>query len=113
MKATPALLLTLVVACVIALGTLSPSGDGPALPVTDKHLHAMAFAILVLPLGWRRPDWAVGLFIGAILFGGAIELLQPLVSRSREWGDLFADALGAGIGLVPGLLRKRTQTQRS
>jgi len=107
MKTTPAVLLTLVVACVIALGTLSPPGDGAPLPVSDKLLHAIAFALLVLPLGWVRPGWWAALAIAALGYGGMIELLQPIVSRSGEWADLLADAVGIAIGLVPGQLRAR------
>lgn len=37
----------------------------------------------------------------AILYGGIIELLQLWVFtwRSGEWADLFADTVGAGMGI--------------
>jgi VanZ family protein len=70
-------------------------------------MHALAFALLVLPLGWadiRSTLWLAPL---ALAYGGAIEVLQPFVGRGAEWGDLLADAAGIGIGLLPGALRAR------
>lgn len=107
MKTATAILISLVVAAVIALFTLSPPGEGTPLPLSDKMLHALAFAILVLPLGWVRPRWWVGLALIALVFGGAIELLQPMVSRSAEWADWGADAIGVAVGLLPGQMRRR------
>lgn len=105
----PAALLTAVFACVIAYGTLSPPGPpGPPLLLTDKQMHALAFFALVLPLGWVRPRWALGIASVALIFGGAIELVQPQVGRSGEWADLWADALGIVLGLLPGQWRSRT-----
>lgn len=102
-KARLAGLLTLIVAGIIAAGTLiPPAPDAAPLPLTDKQLHALAFAALVLPLGWLRPRHALWLAPLALGYGGAIELLQPLVGRSAEWGDLLADAIGIGAGLLPG-----------
>ena len=46
----------------------------------------------------------------SLAFGGAIELLQPLVNRSCEMADFLADAFGAILGfLVAGALRARPQ----
>jgi VanZ family protein len=107
MKTATAILISLVVAAVIALATLSPPGDGAPLPIGDKELHALAFALLVLPVGWIRQGWWVALAVLAVIYGGAIELLQPLVSRSAEWADWGADAIGVALGLLPGQLRRR------
>ncbi len=102
------LVLTLFVALLIGWGTLSPPGaPGPALPLTDKQIHALAFALLVLPLGWVRPRAALWLGPLALAYGGAIELIQPSVGRSAEWGDFLADAIGIALGLLPGQLRAR------
>jgi len=102
-----AALLTALVASLIAYGTLTPPGvAGPALPLTDKQLHALAFAGLVLPLGWVRPGWALGIALTAVAFGGLIELVQPWTGRAAEWADFVADALGCLIGLMPGQIRR-------
>ena len=107
MRHLPALL-TLLVALGIGWGTLNPPGPpGPPLPLTDKQLHALAFALLVLPLGWADIRHAVWLAPLALAYGGAIELVQPFVGRGAEWGDLLADGIGIGLGLAPGALRAR------
>jgi len=80
--------------------------------VGDKQIHALAFAMLVLPLGWVRPGWAAGLVAGALAYGGAIELIQPGIGRTGEWADLAANAMGCAIGLLPGQLRHRLRAAR-
>jgi VanZ family protein len=101
--------LTLCIALGIAWGTLTPMPPPTAPPDgTDKIQHFAAFALLVLPLGWvdiRNALWLAPL---ALLYGGAIEIIQPLVGRGAEWGDLLADALGIAAGLLPGCLRARS-----
>jgi len=52
----------------------------------------------------------------ALLFGGAIEPIQPDVGRAGEGADFLADVLGAGFGAALGLalrtfLARRTQTR--
>jgi VanZ family protein len=78
--------------------TLIPQSPGPSLPHLDKLAHFLAFAALAAPLAWRHPRhwWAVAL--GALAYGGLIEIIQPLTGRSAEFGDLLADALGAFCG---------------
>lgn len=103
-----AAILTLVIALGIGWGTLSPPNDaGMPLPLTDKQIHALAFFLLVLPLSLARPAAILWLAPAALAFGGAIELIQPAVGRSAEWGDLLADGIGIVLGIVPGLIRAR------
>lgn len=71
-----------------------------ALPYADKMVHVALFAVLGLLLARSlrrlevaRPILVAG--IAAIALGGLIELVQPLVARSCELGDLLADAAGA------------------
>ena len=67
----------------------------------DKLNHVLAFVALgsVARLGVVRPwPWIATALLG---FGGLIELLQMLTpTRSAEWADLLADALGIAIGLM-------------
>lgn len=44
---------------------------------------------------------ALFILLIAIVFGGLIELLQLTIFtwRSCEWADLFADTVGAGMGI--------------
>lgn len=111
MKSVLAITLTLLIAALIAVGTLTPPGDGPALlPLTDKQMHFIAFALLVLPMtlmNWRHAFWLAPL---ALVFGAAIELIQPTVGRSGDWLDLLADATGIVFGMLPGLIRHRRNT---
>jgi VanZ family protein len=108
-----AIALTALTAILIGYGTLSPPGTAESgLPLTDKHLHALAFAALVLPMGWARPGWALGIAAAALTFGGAIELIQPMVGRTAEWGDFIADGVGCLLGLIPGQIRRLWTAQR-
>lgn len=109
-----ALGLTLVLAAIIAFETLTPPGEGDnLLPLTDKQMHAMAFAALVFPLGWVRPDRALWLIPAALIYGAMIEVIQPAVGRSGEWADLAADAVGILAGLLPGQIRHRVAMRRA
>ena len=93
--------MTLLCAVLIGYGTLTPpSQGGQGLPLNDKQLHFIAFALFVLPLCWFRPKYAIWLVPLAIGYGGLIELLQPLVGRSADWADLMADAGGALTGAL-------------
>ena len=57
-----ALALTLVIAAGIAWGTLKPPGPpGPEWYLTDKQMHAGAFALLMLPFAFAQPRLALRL----------------------------------------------------
>ena len=49
---------------------------------------------------------AVKMFVIAIAFGAAIEILQLYIFtwRSGEWNDLFADSVGAGMATFSSLM---------
>ena len=93
------LVVAFVIAMVVAVLTLSPMPAGvPIIDGLDKLYHFAAFAGLIFPLivtDSRRWFWAVPL---VILFGGAIELIQPSVGRSAEWLDFGADITGVLAG---------------
>jgi len=95
--------LTACVLVVLLLGTLGPPlpfvGE---MPGNDKLHHVLGFAALTFPLCARDPRAALWLVPVAILLGGAIELIQPFVGRTAEWGDLVADGAGALIGAAAG-----------
>ena len=108
--------LTMLIAALIAYGALTPPGGynlttGPA-SLFDKHQHVTAFALLVLPLTWvrfRNAFWLVPL---ALVYGGAIEILQPLVGRSSNLLDLVANSVGVGLGILPGAIRGSRRRRR-
>jgi VanZ family protein len=95
------LLASAFLAVVIAVLTLWPApepGEGRIFSI-DKLYHFVAWAALVFPAiatGPRRWAWVVP---AAIVFGGAIELIQPFVNRTGLWSDFIADIAGALVGL--------------
>ena len=98
-----AIALTVVLGLVIAALTLfpvslsQPIGSGP-----DKAYHLIAFAGLMLPVSVLYPRALFWLIPFALIFGGAIELIQPFVNRGSEWADFVADAVGVGGGVAIG-----------
>lgn len=112
-------LATLGLACIIGVLTLLPSADLPRVGGGDKLHHLLAFGALAFPTAFLRPRWIVGMVLALVAYGAAIELIQPLVGRSREMDDFVADCLGillgTGIGfgahllLLRPMLRTRVQ----
>ena len=95
-----ATIITIFFAIAILAGTLLPVGQLPEVDSGDKAAHLVAFALLAFPLNMSaRPRWFL-LNTGFVLFGGAIELIQPLVGRHGEWLDLGADMLGVVVGMT-------------
>ena len=105
---TLALLATALIAAVIAYLTLTPprpEASGGLL--SDKAYHVIAFAALILPgtlLYIRSLTWLIP---AALVFGAAIELVQPYVGRSAEMADFVADAVGVACGLILGTIMRR------
>ncbi|MEO7587147.1 MAG: VanZ family protein [Arachnia sp.] len=98
------ILITIALAAVIAVLTLMPPNQVEVPSGSDKTYHFLAFAALALPLAAVRPRWSVALFLLYSAFGGAIEIIQPFVGRSRELADLVADMAGIAIGMALGFL---------
>ncbi|MEZ5766631.1 MAG: VanZ family protein [Paracoccaceae bacterium] len=92
---------TIVIAVLIAVLTLSPN---PHLPRNDIHLdklaHMAAFFGLVFPTAALWPRVTAWIGLAAVLYGGAIEVIQPYTGRSAEFADLLADGIGVGLGIV-------------
>ncbi|MFC3170341.1 VanZ family protein [Paracoccus fontiphilus] len=104
--------LSLLVAAVISVLTLTPISAPPLGPIShsDKIYHALAFAGLALPLSFFRPGWlfvTVSVYAG---FGGIIEILQPFVEREGDIADWIADLMGIGIGVLAGRVAARGAT---
>ena len=95
---------TIAIAFAIGLATLTPVETLPNVSGSDKLYHLISFAILTLPIAIIRPH-ALWIILGlSIAYGGAIEIIQPLVNRNCEMADLFADACGAVLGILGGKL---------
>lgn len=102
---SPRRIITALLAAGLAVAMLTPVDVPQSVPSgTDKLVHLAAFGLLVLPaaLSRRVPLGLlfVGLFIGAVAFGGAIELIQPQFGRSADINDWVADMAGAALGLL-------------
>ena len=90
---------------VIAIGSLSPGVGVRAGP--DALLHGWAYLVLAwllrrsLATGWPGGMAAAAVAVVAWGYGLIIEGLQGLLPhRTAEVRDLYANALGVGIGLV-------------
>jgi VanZ family protein len=83
----------------------------------DKLNHAGAFAALtvVAIFALPRPRWSLWLLLGGLLcFGGAIEVAQSFIpTRSAEWGDLLADAVGMAAGVLAAMFVTRIASGRT
>ena len=93
----PALLL-------VVWGELTP--HPPRLDAPDKLLHFLAYfglsGIATTALAHRRA--ALAIVIGLIALGGALEILQSFTGRDAEWLDEAANAAGAILGALSGLV---------
>lgn len=91
--------LTFGLALAMAVATLTPLPNLAPVPGSDKLHHVLAFAALSVPLSITRPNAWVWVALLAVLYGGAIELIQPHIGRSGEWADFWADCSGVVIGM--------------
>ncbi len=106
--------LFILIICNIKLGEVA--GSPLFFPGFDKLVHCGLYFVLVAfcSTGYIRKfgvskltDGAgVVITIAAIIYGGLIELLQAYVFtwRSGDWADLFADTVGACMGIFSVIL---------
>ncbi len=93
-------LLWATVFAIVCLFPIEPDLAPQAFPGLDKLAHfgfsAVLGCLLCMDLGWHP---ALTLAAGTS-FGGLIEVAQGTLTRSRsaEWGDLAADAVGILMG---------------
>ncbi|HHX91267.1 MAG TPA: hypothetical protein GX700_16200, partial [Paracoccus sp.] len=87
--------LSLVLAALVGALALMPLPGGmPARAGLDKIYYFGAFLVLVFPVivtDTSRWSWVVP---AAIVFGGAIEMAQPLMGRNADWLDFAAAIAG-------------------
>lgn len=94
---------TLGLAAAIAYLTLVPRPPSPVhFPHADKVFHTLSFAALMFPTPLLRPRRWYQVAALALLFGAAIELVQPTFGRGAEWSDFAFDALGVFLGALAG-----------
>lgn len=118
--ALPRLLLLAAYTVVILWLSLTPAPpSAPEFLGWDKLQHAGAFAFFAFLAGWAFTPlvpgraWCWGMAL-AIACGALVEIFQALFTKTRnaEFGDLVADAAGAGVVwlamAIRGRLRKRS-----
>ena len=76
-------------------------------------MHLIAFAALAFPMVRTGRDGLVPVFVGASVFGGLIELIQPSFGRSADMQDWIADIVGIALGIVLALLYRRLRKHRA
>ncbi|CUH41818.1 putative integral membrane protein [Ruegeria atlantica] len=100
--------LTVCLSIVIAALTLTSIGEVSNVAGSDKLHHFLAFAALTAPCALLYPKSLTWLLPAALVFGGAIEIIQPSVGRGAEWADFLADTLGIAAGTAIGLVLRLT-----
>ena len=105
--------LTLIVTTVLTVAMLWPINQPPPGPDgSDKVVHLIAFAALAFPLARTGRIGLIPVFLGASVFGGIIELVQPSFGRSADVQDWIADIVGVGLGILLALLYRRLRKHR-
>lgn len=68
----------------------------------DKVQHALAFAVLTIAGNLAYPRNTKLVYIGLILYGMAIEVIQSTLTTTRfgEVSDLLADGVGIAAGFA-------------
>ena len=106
--------LTLIVTAVLTVAMLWPINQPPPGPdESDKVVHLIAFAALAFPLARTGRIGLIPVFVGASVFGGLIEVIQPSFGRSAEMQDWITDIAGVCLGIVLGLLYRRLRKHRA
>ena len=86
---------------VVAWGELTPHPPRAAALLWDKAEHFIAYfgLSLLASLAWGSRRSLILVLAAIVALGGALEILQSFVGRDAEWGDFFANDLGALAGL--------------
>ncbi len=98
---------TLITLAAISVASLSPVGGAGDPGSADKTMHVLAYALAILPLAAVPSRPRLGIALGALIWSGAIELLQSLVGRSSSFSDLMANAAGVFLGFSVTVLLRR------
>ena len=81
----------------------------PSLQLSDKIMHGLMYTFLAMTWMWpltrivrTRATTYLYVFLSVTLYGALMEILQRFctLTRSGEMADIYADALGALLGLL-------------
>lgn len=103
-----------VVAAVVVWQSLVPPDTIAVAGPSDKVMHLAGYAVLGLLAALSRfPMHPVLVWLAVSALGAVVEVLQSLTpQRSFEALDIAADAVGAGLGVVAGLVLLRLARSR-
>lgn len=112
-------------ALVIVVASMLPQSSPAALAFTlngrQALAHILAYGFLACLTFWAMPGLRLRrrlavMLLGPILFGGLVEVLQPLAGRATDWQDFLSNSLGAGIAfaaVVAHVAIRRARERRS
>ena len=109
LKPYMAFLPAVLVAAGIAILSLAEAGAMPSVRISDKLLHGVMYCALAASLmgafvyvGRARWTYCLLAWTGAAAYGALMEVLQRFctLTRSGEMADLYADMIGALIGIL-------------
>jgi VanZ family protein len=112
MRPRIAICLTLGLALVVAVATLTPSDHMPTAPGSDKLHHFLAFGAVAFPMAFARPAAFLWIVMAVSAYGGIIELIQPFMGRHGDVRDAITNALGALTGGASGALLRLLVSRR-
>lgn len=99
-------------AIAILAATLAPVGASTGgFGYMDKVLHALVFAILVVPRTHRFPERWIRYALMAASLGLIIEVIQPQFGRTAEYADFVADLFGIALGVLVALKLSRRRSE--
>lgn len=86
----------------VTTGSLLPARVVHVIAANDKVMHVGMYLLLTLWFtGLYRRAYYAWIGVGLIAMGIALDLLQGLTpSRSLDWHDMLANAVGVLVGLV-------------
>ncbi len=99
--------ITLFILFIISFLSLLPVDELPEVAGSDKLHHFVAYAGLIFFVALRKPSYWWVWVLAFIVWGGAIELIQPYVNRYAEWLDFLVNTLGILFGVLVGFLCRK------
>ena len=107
-----AVVLTVILALIVGVATLTPSHSMPSAPGSDKLHHFLAFGAIAFPPAFARPRLFVWIVLAVSAYGAAIEIIQPHVGRHGDIMDALANSVGAVAGATGGAVLRMALRKR-
>ena len=98
---------TAIILIIITFLSLYPLKQQASFPGDDKLHHLLAYSLLTICLGLRKPQNYILILIFLSFYSGLIEIIQPYVNRFSEIEDFIFNNLGLIIGFVLGVIVKK------